>query len=70
MILELIKNRRFWAGFFASVTFILQLNGVNISLDATSLTDSILQIINGVSILLTCLLPIWSLIKPKESQIK
>lgn len=66
-ILELLKQRRVWAGLFATIALILPLVGVNISLDANSLTDAVMKLVDAISSLLAIILPLLSYFKPKAN---
>ncbi len=64
--LNLAKQRRVWASFFAIIAFVLPLLGVNLNIDQDSLTDAFVNFIEALSGLLAVLLPIWSYFFPKE----
>ena len=64
-ILELLSNRRIWAGIFGAITFILPLFGVTFELNQelpTLFTDFFITF----SALATAVLPILSYLKPKK----
>lgn len=65
-ILELLQQRRIWAGLFAVVAFILPMFGVTLAIDADGLTEAFLQFFQALSGLLAVILPILSYFKPKQ----
>ena len=65
-ILELLKQRRVWAGIFGSITFLLPVFGVKYDMDVNTLTDLFTNLGLAISALLTAVLPIWSYFKPKK----
>jgi hypothetical protein len=63
-LLELLKQRRVWAGIFAAITLTLSLFGVSLQMDVNGLTDAVIKLIEAISGLLAVVFPIWSAIKP------
>jgi hypothetical protein len=64
--LELLSNRRIWAGIFGAITLLLPLFGVTYELDSTTYIDATVNFFLSFSALATALLPIWSYFKPKK----
>jgi len=63
---ELLKQRRIWAGIFATIALVLSMSGVNVQFDTNSATEAVMQLIEALSGLAAVLLPIWSLVSPKK----
>lgn len=63
--MELLKSRRVWAGVAAIIALTLPLLGYN-DLDANSLTDAIMGVVEAISSLAAVILPIWSYFYPKQ----
>ena len=65
-ILELIKQRRIWAGLFGTISIVARLFGFDYGIDEGALTDMFLNLGMAVSDLAVAILPIWSYFKPKQ----
>ena len=64
-ILEILKQRRVWAGICALIAFVLPLFGVTATIDVNGAVDAIMKVIEGLSSILAIGLPLWSYFKPK-----
>ena len=64
--IEVLKQRRIWAGICAFVAFILPFFGVSLSFNVEGTIDSIMKVIEAVSGLLAIILPIISYFRPKS----
>jgi phosphate/sulfate permease len=65
-LLELLSQRRVWAGIFGFIGFILPMLGVTYSLEIDSLSDAMTNFVVAFSALMTAILPIISYFKPKK----
>jgi len=68
-ILELLKQRRIWAGIFGATAIILPMLRVNVDLDVNGLTNSMMDLVTAISAISTMILPIISFFKPKPKPI-
>jgi hypothetical protein len=64
--LELIKQRRLWAGLVGVLAFLLTLLKANCQIDVPVLTDLLTTAGGAVASLVTALLALWSYFKPKS----
>jgi len=65
-ILELLKQRRIWAGIFGAIAIILPMIKVNVDLDVNGLTNAVMDLITAITAISTMILPIISYFKPKQ----
>ena len=65
-ILELLKQRRIWAGIFSTIAFLLPTMGVALQIDVNGLTDTVVKLIEAISGFMAVVLPIWSYFFPKQ----
>jgi len=65
-ILEILKQRRIWAGIFGAIAFILPMFGVSLALDVNGITDAIMVLIQAISGIVAVAFPIISYFKPKQ----
>ena len=65
-MLELLKQRRIWAGIFAAVAFILPLFGKTFNFDVNAATDYAINLVGAVSTVVSGVLAVWSYFKPKN----
>ena len=65
-ILELLSNRRIWAGIFGMILIFLPIFGVNLKIDANTLTESFTNFFIAFSMVVTAVMPIWSYFMPKK----
>jgi len=63
---NLIKQRRIWAGLFATIALLLPVFGYNGEFNPDVATDVIMALVEAVSGVLAVILPIWSYYKPKQ----
>ena len=70
--LELLKQRRVWAGIVGSLAFVLPLFGIEFSVDPAGLIDLLLNFgvlltkaIEAVGTLVAAILAVWSYTHPK-----
>ena len=65
-ILELLSQRRIWAGIFGTILIFLPIFGVNLKVDANTLTDSFTNFFIAFSMVVTAVMPILSYFMPKK----
>ena len=65
-ILELLKQRRVWAGIVSVITFVLTTLNINYTYDVVTLTDLLYAIGQSLSLLIPGLLALWSYLQPKK----
>ena len=65
-ILDLLKNRRVWAGLVVVVVFILQSLSKQFEIDVPVLTDLLTNFGVALSAFISASLALWSFIKPKK----
>ena len=65
-ILELLSQRRIWAGIFGMILIFLPIFGIELKIDATTLTDSFTNFFIAFSMVVTAVMPIWSYFVPKK----
>ena len=65
-MLELLKQRRVWAGLVAVVSFGLQALSVNYQIDVPVLTDLLTAFGNNLSLAISAGLGLWSYFQPKS----
>jgi len=66
-ILNILKQRRIWAGITGAIALILPLVAKDASFDANATTNAIMGVIEAVSGLATVILPLYSYFKPKAN---
>ncbi len=64
--LELLSQRRVWAGISGTIAIVLQLLGANIDFDPASLTDAMMQLIQAIAAIAAIILPVASYFFPKK----
>ncbi len=65
-MLELLKNRRVWAGLVAGLSFTLTILKINFDFDVMVLTDLLTSFGGSVSDVIVGGLALWSFFKPKK----
>lgn len=65
-VIELLKQRRVWAGIVGSVTFTLGMVGVTLSYDSVQLTDLLLAVGQALGALIPAVLALYSYLSPKK----
>jgi len=65
-VLELLKQRRVWAGIVGIITFVLATLKVTVNVDVPVLTDLLTALGGAISALVTAGLALWSFLKPKK----
>lgn len=64
-VLEILKQRRIWAGICAMVALGLRAFVPDLDFDAESATNAIMAFVQAIADLGAVFLPLWSYIKPK-----
>lgn len=65
-ILELLKQRRVWAGIISGLVFVVGMFGVTWDLDTQTLVDLLTQLGSAIAALVTAVLALHSYFKPKK----
>lgn len=65
-VLQLLKQRRVWAGIVGVAAFLLTTLNVGFEIDVPVLTDLLTAFGGAVSTLITAGLALWSFFKPKK----
>jgi hypothetical protein len=65
-ILNLLSQRRIWAGIVGVLTFALTIFNSTLQLDVPVLTDLLTAFGGALSALVTAILALWSYFKPKN----
>jgi hypothetical protein len=65
-ILNLLSQRRIWAGIGAIISFSIALSGVKIGFDSVSFVNAVMSLIGDVAAVAATVLPIWSYFQPKN----
>ena len=65
-IIEVLKNRRVWAGIVGMTAFILGVMGSAINIDIPVLTNLLATFGGSLASLITASLALWSFISPKK----
>ena len=69
-ILELLSQRRIWAGIVGVVSFVLTLFAINFQIDVPVLTDLLTSFGGALSQFIMAGLALWSYFKPKINYAK
>ena len=64
-VLELLKQRRFWASLAALVAMVLTMFGY-VDFDSDLFADRMVQAIDAVLAVVSMILPLWSYFRPKK----
>lgn len=67
-ILELLKQRRVWAGIIGVVAFVSTTLNLGLGIDVEVLTNLFTQFGLALAALIQALLALWSYFKPKDSK--
>ncbi len=65
-MLELLRQRRIWAGIVAAITIVLTLLKIQFSIDVPVLTDMLTAFGGALADLIITVLALWSYFKPKK----
>lgn len=65
-ILELLKQRRVWAGIAGIISLSLRAFASGVDFDQDAFTDAIMAIVQAISDLVMITFPIWSYLKPRN----
>ena len=66
-LLNILKQRRIWAGITGAIALFLPLVAKDASFDANATTDAIMRLVEALSGIATIILPLYSYFKPKAN---
>ena len=65
-LLELLVQRRIWAGLFGTISVLLPMFGTTFTISPEYLSEIFTNLFIAISGLITAILPVWSYFRPKK----